>query len=130
MAKVPPLGHHKEPGPCVGFFVFGVLVARRRFLPPSSTPTQTCYQDATLFNAAVVGAVYWRWRRHYMIRVIVAMNPKVRELLGEPSTWRGIALLITAAGIQLSPDQVAAITSVGLAVTGFIGAFCRDKGGQ
>lgn len=65
-----------------------------------------------------------------MIRVIVAMNPKVRELLGEPSTWRGIALLITAAGIQLSPDQVAAITSVGLAVTGFIGAFCRDKGGQ
>jgi hypothetical protein len=58
------------------------------------------------------------------------MNPNVRELLGEPSTWRGIALLITAAGIQLSPDQVSAITSVGLAVTGFIGAFFKDKGAQ
>lgn len=58
------------------------------------------------------------------------MNQNLRELLGEPSTWRGIALLITAAGIQLSPDQIAAITSVGLAVTGFIGAFVRDKGGR
>jgi hypothetical protein len=58
------------------------------------------------------------------------MNPNVRELLGEPSTWRGIALLITAAGIQLSPDQVSAITSVGLAVSGAIGVFVRDKGGR
>jgi hypothetical protein len=47
--------------------------------------------------------------------------------LGEPSTWRGIAALITAAGIALSPEQVAAVTAAGLAVVGIIGAFFPDK---
>lgn len=47
--------------------------------------------------------------------------------LAEPSTWRGIVALVTAAGIALSPEQVAAITSAGLAVVGIIGAFFPDK---
>lgn len=47
--------------------------------------------------------------------------------LGEASTWRGLAALATAAGIAFSPEQVAAITALGLAVVGAIGAFFPDK---
>lgn len=40
--------------------------------------------------------------------------------LSQPQTWRGIVLALTGAGIALKPSQVAAITSVGLAVVGII----------
>ena len=47
--------------------------------------------------------------------------------LKEPSTWRGLAVLATAAGVQMSPEQIAAIVPVGLAVAGAIGAFFPDR---
>lgn len=47
--------------------------------------------------------------------------------LSEPSTWRGLTALATAAGIALTPEQSAAVTAVGLAVIGVIGAFFPDK---
>jgi hypothetical protein len=37
------------------------------------------------------------------------MNPALSYIyarLSEPSTWRGIIALVTAAGVALSPDQV------------------------
>lgn len=40
--------------------------------------------------------------------------------LAENSTWRGIILLLTAAGVAISPEQAAAITSAGLALVGLI----------
>lgn len=46
--------------------------------------------------------------------------------LGEASTWRGLAAIATAAGIGISPDQVAAITALGLAVIGAVGTFFPD----
>lgn len=46
--------------------------------------------------------------------------------LSEPSTWRGLAALVTAAGIGISPDQIAAISALGLAVIGAIGTFFPD----
>lgn len=49
--------------------------------------------------------------------------------LKEPSTWRGLILLATAAGIHLSPDQIAALSAVGMALAGAVGAFSVDKGG-
>lgn len=48
------------------------------------------------------------------------------ELLREPSTWRGLTWILTAAGVALNPDQMAAITAAGMAVAGLIGAFVRD----
>lgn len=51
----------------------------------------------------------------------------IKARLAEPSTWRGIVALITAAGVQLSPDQVAAIVALGLAIMGAVGAFLPDK---
>lgn len=46
--------------------------------------------------------------------------------LREASTWRGLVMLITALGITLSPEQVAAIIAAGTAVVGVIGVFLPD----
>lgn len=44
----------------------------------------------------------------------------------EPSTWRGIVLILTAAGVKISPDQALAIGTAGVALAGVIGAFLPD----
>ena len=46
--------------------------------------------------------------------------------LSEPSTWRGITLLLTALGIGLDPEQATAITGAGLAIVGVINVFKKD----
>ena len=46
--------------------------------------------------------------------------------LSEPSTWRGIIALLTAAGLTLDPDEAVAIVTAGVAVIGVIGAFLPD----
>jgi hypothetical protein len=46
--------------------------------------------------------------------------------LREPSTWRGIFLLLTAAGVTLKPELQAAITAVGLSLTGLVGVVVPD----
>ncbi len=54
------------------------------------------------------------------------MNRNWRTLLTEPSTWRGLVWLLTAAGLAVSPDQQAAIAAAGMAIAGAIGAFVTD----
>ncbi len=54
------------------------------------------------------------------------MNRNWRSLLTEPSTWRGLVWLLTAAGLAVSPDQQAAIAAAGMAIAGAIGAFFPD----
>ena len=46
--------------------------------------------------------------------------------LKEASTWRGIALLLTAFGVQIAPDVQDAVISAGVAVAGAIGVFLPD----
>jgi C4-dicarboxylate transporter len=48
--------------------------------------------------------------------------------LKEASTWRGIAALITAAGVSLSPAQSDAIVAAGLSIIGLIAVFFKDTG--
>ena len=50
--------------------------------------------------------------------------------LSEPSTWRGIVSILTAAGIALSPQQIEAIITVGLLVVGLIGAVTKDSANE
>ncbi len=50
--------------------------------------------------------------------------------LKEPSTWRGLTLIITAAGVTLNPEQTAAIIAGGIALAGILGAFVPDKFGD
>lgn len=40
--------------------------------------------------------------------------------LSENSTWRGIILIVTAAGVGLNPEQQNAIIVAGLAIVGLI----------
>ena len=50
------------------------------------------------------------------------------ERLKEPTTWRGMVMLLTSAGINISPELSAGIVSLGLAVAGFIGVITKEKG--
>lgn len=47
--------------------------------------------------------------------------------LSEQSTWRGIILLATAAGLRLSPEHWEAILSLGLALVAAINIFRKEK---
>ena len=55
------------------------------------------------------------------------MKAYVIERMKEPSTWRGIVLLLTAIGVPVAPAMADAIISVGLAVAGLIGVATPDK---
>ncbi|MGB4336845.1 MAG: hypothetical protein WBJ41_18595 [Chromatiaceae bacterium] len=55
------------------------------------------------------------------------MSPKFRQLISEPSTWRGLIWMATAAGLAVSPDQQAAIVAAGMALAGIVGAFFTDN---
>ncbi len=45
----------------------------------------------------------------------------------EPSTWRGLTLLSTAAGAATLPGQIDLVLTVGLALAGLLGAGTADK---
>ena len=49
------------------------------------------------------------------------------ERLREDSTWRGIIMLLTAAGVQLDPSQASAIIAVGLALVGLVNVFRKQR---
>ncbi len=45
----------------------------------------------------------------------------------EPTTWRGLVLLLTGLGVPLNPDMLEPIVSAGLGITGIIGVLSKDK---
>ena len=51
----------------------------------------------------------------------------IKERLSEPSTWRGIMMLLTAFGVTISPELQEYIISGGLALVGIIGMVTKDK---
>ena len=55
------------------------------------------------------------------------MKEFILERGKEPSSWRGLVAILTAAGIALDPAEADAIVMFGLAVIGVIGAFFPDK---
>jgi hypothetical protein len=55
------------------------------------------------------------------------MSPETVERLKEPSTWRGIIMLLTAAGVPILPLQAETIITIGITVSGLVGVFTSDK---
>lgn len=55
------------------------------------------------------------------------MKEYALERLKEPSTWRGIILLLTAVGVPIAPQMADAIICVGLALAGGVGVVTPDK---
>ncbi len=49
------------------------------------------------------------------------------ERLQEPSTWRGLTMLATAAGVTISPELMPHIVATGTAVAGLLGVVTKDK---
>ena len=47
--------------------------------------------------------------------------------INEPSTWRGLVYLMTAVGIQISPELQGAIVTAGLSMAAAIGIFVKDS---
>ena len=55
------------------------------------------------------------------------MKQWLLERLREGSTWRGLVLLITAAGLHITPDQSQLIITIGLGIAGSIGFVSPEK---
>ena len=55
------------------------------------------------------------------------MKDYILARVKEPSSWRGIFLLLTAIGIPVAPELADAIITVGLAIVGAIGIATPDK---
>ena len=45
----------------------------------------------------------------------------------EASTWRGVIMLLTALGMNISPEMADAIIGVGIAVAGAVGVLFPDS---
>jgi hypothetical protein len=48
----------------------------------------------------------------------------------EPSTWRGVVLLLTGLGVSLKPEFAESIVSVGVLLAGGIAVAFADKPGD
>lgn len=57
------------------------------------------------------------------------MKTYILDRMREPSTWRGLTLLLTALGIPLAPGVSDALIAAGLGVAGLIGALMPDRRG-
>jgi hypothetical protein len=45
----------------------------------------------------------------------------------EPSTWRGLIAMLTAAGVYIKPEAVEVIVTVGLGLGGLVGVAFADS---
>jgi hypothetical protein len=52
---------------------------------------------------------------------------KIIDSLSQNSTWRGLILLATAAGVHLSPDIQNQIVATGLGLTGLINVIRKGR---
>lgn len=55
------------------------------------------------------------------------MKQYILDRAKEPSTWRGLILVLTALGIPIAPQLSDAIIATGLAVAGLVGAATPDR---
>lgn len=55
------------------------------------------------------------------------MKQYILQRATEPSTWRGLVMLLTALGVPVAPELAEVIVSVGLGVAGLIGVVTADK---
>jgi hypothetical protein len=55
------------------------------------------------------------------------MKAYILARAAEPSSWRGLILLLTAIGVPIAPSMAEAIITIGLGVAGAIGVAASDK---
>lgn len=55
------------------------------------------------------------------------MKAYILDRAKEPSTWRGIILVLTAVGVPVAPALSEAIITFGLGLAGLVGVVSADK---
>ena len=55
------------------------------------------------------------------------MKDYILDRAKEPSTWRGVILILTAIGVPIAPEMAESIIAVGIAFAGFVGVVSSDK---
>lgn len=55
------------------------------------------------------------------------MKNYILNRLREPSTWRGLILIATAAGATVTPQMAEAIVTAGIGLAGLVGVVTSDK---
>lgn len=55
------------------------------------------------------------------------MKEYILQRLKEPSTWRGLVLIATSAGVGIEPAMADAIISAGIGLAGVVGVVTADK---
>lgn len=55
------------------------------------------------------------------------MKDYLLERLKEPSTWRGLILILTSAGVGIQPAIADQIIAAGVGLAGLIGVVTADK---
>lgn len=51
---------------------------------------------------------------------------QILDQLRQPSTWRGLVLLVSSLGVAIRPDVGEALIAAGLALSGLIGVLTSD----
>ncbi|MBF0427283.1 MAG: hypothetical protein HQL94_00035 [Magnetococcales bacterium] len=55
------------------------------------------------------------------------MKNRILDRFREPSTWRGLVMLLTSFGVTLSPDAMESIVAAGTGLAGLIGMITKDS---
>lgn len=48
------------------------------------------------------------------------------ERMQEPSTWRGLIMVLTSLGLAIKPELVTPIITAGTGIAGLVGVFTKD----
>jgi hypothetical protein len=51
----------------------------------------------------------------------------ILERLQEPSTWRGLIMIVTSLGVAINPAMVGPLVAAGTGVAGLVGVLTADK---
>jgi predicted membrane metal-binding protein len=62
-----------------------------------------------------------------LTRLLAALRSFAWTQGSQPSTWRGLVMLLSACGVALRPEVSAAIIAVGMALSGLIGVLAPDQ---
>lgn len=54
------------------------------------------------------------------------MQQMISDRFKEPSTWRGLVMLMTAFGVSMAPDTMDYVIAAGTGVSGLIGLVTKD----
>lgn len=101
--------------------------ATRNCLGRKMTPPIVDRETKTMtFNLEEVEA--FLLQRQNQISWMDRVGRHVAGRMREPTTWTGLVLLLTTAGVNITPEMSSTITNIGVAVAGAVLVATKDPG--